>query len=71
MRTALFAGITFVLACCVISGVLSVLLALITGVGATPQPYHVLIGLFLGAVIAIFPAGLVAWLVSRRRTTPY
>jgi len=66
MRAVLFAVITFVLACCVIGGVMSVLLALITGVGATPQPYHVLIGLFIGAFVAIFPAGLVAWLVSRR-----
>ncbi len=71
MRAALFAGITFGLSCCVISGVLSVLLALITGVGATPQPYHVLIDLFLGAVIAIFPAGLVAWLIARPRATQY
>lgn len=71
MRTALFAGITFVLSCCVISGVMSVLLALITGVGATPQPYHVIIGLVIGAFVAIFPAALVAWLVSRRATPQY
>lgn len=71
MQAALFAGITFVLSCCVISGALSVSLALIAGVGVTPQPYHVIIGAVLGAICAIFPAALVAWLVSRRRPVQY
>lgn len=72
MRALLFAGLTFVLSCCVISGVMSVLLALVTrlatGVGAVPQPYHVLIGVLIGGFVAIFPAAVVAWLVSRRVT---
>jgi len=66
MRTFVLACVAFVLSCCAISGMLSVWLALITGTGAIPQPYHVLIGLFVGAIIAIVPALVVAWFVSRQ-----
>jgi len=68
MRVPLFAAITFVLSCCAIGGFLSVVLALLTGNGIAPQPYHVIIGLVVGGCAAVFPAALVAWFVSRRRT---
>ncbi len=66
IRAALFAGLTFVLAWCVISGVMSGLLPLLTGIGAVPPRSQVLIGLCGGAFFAIFPAALVAWLIRRR-----
>lgn len=71
MRVVLIAVTTFLLSSCAIGGILSVVLALITGVGLVPQPYHVILGLFVGAFLAVFPAALSAWLASRRRAQPY
>lgn len=75
MRAALFAGLTFLtfaMGWCVISGVMSAFLPLITGIGAVPPQSLMLIRLFGSAFLAIFPAALVAWLLSRRvdRFTP-
>lgn len=68
MRAALLGGITFVLCGCAIAAFFSVFLALLTGNGAAPQPIHVLLGLFIGGVLALVPTAIAVWL-ARRPTT--
>lgn len=66
MRALVAGVVAFLLSCVVLGTILAVLLALITGTGAVPQPYHAFIGLFVGAIVAIFPALFAAWYASRR-----
>lgn len=69
MRVVLVAVIAFVLSCCIVSGITSVLFAALTGNGVAPLPYHVLAALVVGGVVAVFPAALAAWMVSRQSSS--